>query len=721
MFLANLLIPIAVLHGFQDAQTGPVQMPVTGYDDKLIAEKTAAPFVSAAEPLPKAALHRLGTLRYRPADGAALSPDGKYLVIQRAKEVRLLDAATGLPAGRFPIDVGSLTSFAFSPDNRTLAVIHSDSVSFREIPSGRLLRVCRPPQNLEGSWLASTTFSADGKLFAVVDFSKKTASQHSFYVWEVATGEAFGPFHGPANYHRLTALSPDGRTLAVWGYNAPKKAGAMATPAQVVQLWDVPTGKTLRRFDVQHGNNSSAAFSPDGKVVAFADGLGTVHLWEIPAGKDLPGLVGRWGLGAFLTYSPDGKRLAAADWFGNFQMWNVASGQRLAATRSPAYRLVGLAFAGDRIIARGVDHAALVLWDPVTGQVLSPNEGHTNAVDSVRFAPDGKSVYSAGSDGKICQWDVATGKQVRHFYRGAADGLSRFSYFKPAELSPDGRYLAADWQPQAAPAEPLDNTGSTHLRLWDLSTGNVTADIKGFSISYHSGYAFSSDGALLIGPAANTNREHDLVICDVETGRQVRKVKIPEMEHRDGSSITLSAGGKLAALSYGTRMIGHGWEAWELLLWRTNEAKALCRLRRRGEQQSFVPAFSPSGKMLAAGGLGEILLVDTDTGQPLRTLKGFVGGVSCLAFSPDGRRLAAGVYPRQEGQVPPLDGDCQVHVWDIEAEKTIGRYEGHRRAIRSLAYSPDGGLLASGSLDTTILVWDLARRPGPPRSRPSKP
>src|SRR5262249_38218055 len=80
------------------------------------------------------------------------------------------------------------------------------------------------------------------------------------------------------------------------------------------------------------------------------------------------------------------------------------------------------------------------------------------------------------------------------------------------------------------------------------------------------------------------------------------------------------------------------------------------------------------------------------------------GPGSTLALSPDGALLAQ------------ADG-TGVRVWDLEVNKELGRLAGHQGAVTALAFSPDGRRLATGSSDTTVLVWDvatMARRRGPP-------
>jgi transcriptional regulator with XRE-family HTH domain len=294
--------------------------------------------------------------------------------------------------------------------------------------------------------------------------------------------------------------------------------------------------------------------------------------------------------------------------------------------------------------------------------------GYSNAVVSVAFSPDGKTMASGDADYTVQLWDMSTRQPM-------GLPLSDTGAVNWVAFSPDGRTLAAG------------NADGT-VQLWDVATGLPTSSSL---INGRAGViwvAFSSDGkTLTAGDADGTVRS-----WDVATRQPI------------GAPLTVDAGPvNSMALSPDGKTLAVGGADGKVRLWDMATRRQLrlgsSRIGQGGPVDSV--AFSPDGKTLAAGDADDtVQLWDVATRQPigLPLINGQAGGgVSSVAFSPDGKTLAAG------------DGDNTVRLWNAVTRQPIGGpLTGHRGGVTSVAFSPDGKTLASSSADLTVRLWNVA-------------
>jgi WD40 repeat protein/tetratricopeptide (TPR) repeat protein len=187
--------------------------------------------------------------------------------------------------------------------------------------------------------------------------------------------------------------------------------------------------------------------------------------------------------------------------------------------------------------------------------------------------------------------------------------------------------------------------------------------------------------------------------------------------------VALSSDGRLLAAAC-SRLDGAGRPQGEVGLWEVDTGRRL-RTLAAFDQAVYTLAFSADGRLLAAGsegtheidekgaafGGGRVKVWDTHSGKE-RAAFATSDRVYALAFSPDGVRVAAGSVRFQTSREWPFTRPAQgeVRVWDIEAGREHMTFARHRAGVRALAFSPDGHVLATGGFDHAIKLWDVPAR-----------
>jgi WD40 repeat protein len=643
--------------------------------------------------LPAGSIARLGTLRYRGSDElstAVLAPNGVDLVAaSRDGKLSLLYAHNGMQRWRSQITYRDGLSFlALSPDAKVVVT---------EGPKSGLYLWTLPffgdLHHLKGpiAKKRSVVFSADGKLLASAS-GEDLYETHRIHVWEVESGKRILNFKLDNIKEVQVRLSPNGQVLATWGRPVP---GKKPPPGPTIQLWQVSTGECFRRLTADRGIITAAVFSADGEIMAAITEDSTIHLWRVGTGKHIRRLTGPRRHGSFVTFSPDGKILAAGSREETYQLFEAATGKSLGRCKAPVpSESGGLVFVRGKARAWGIDGHAVRVWEVPKGKLLGPRQGHPRNVYWARFSPDGKQLFTTSRGGTVCQWEVATGKELRRIPvrdNRWANTLVQQSGTIFA-FSPNAKYLAAE-------------TASAEFQVIDLATRkNVWPAKQRFTLSDRGQIAFSTDSTqLALEEHTAESKTWKITIWDLKTWKKLRGLGVTR---GPAFHMALSPRGKvLATVLHYSEPGDSDKKVNELRLQDVATGKLLWRVKERKVDFSF-PTFSPDGKLLATFEPQTLRLWDVAKGEELLLVsKQNTYFRSLVGFSRDGKTIAAYVDAGQSINTP--NARHKVIFLDTTSGNVRAEFTSDEPRFWPLALSPDGKRLATGNPDTTVMVWDL--------------
>jgi RNA polymerase sigma factor (sigma-70 family) len=510
-------------------------------------------------------------------------------------------------------------------------------------------------------------------------------------------------------------FSADGKTLAMAGVQAGLDHGLLL-------IWDAASRKQLHRVALPGMDVRSLAFSPNGKILVGTSSLWgappdtRLHVWDAVTAKELASFTGHEKPPDAVAFSPNGTLLASGGEDETVRLWEPSSRKQIRVLTPKLGSVSAVTFSPDSgTLASGHRDGTIILWQTGTGHEIRRWRAHGSAVTSLSFSPNGPTLASAAVlDTGPRLWDAVTGKELLVFpsHRGYIDRLA---------FVPDGAKILSAGRDRAVMEWDLSTTRPRQVLQWETS-GDYWAYVS-----------FSADRKIM---ARITDADGALELWDLSEGKKLRTL-VKYGKGEAGADVCLSPDGRLLACSAKGEI--HVWDLANgkelrsfrgdrvvfspdgiILAWvegnsstvHFQEASGGKRLRAIDFSHSVdALAFSPDGRNLAAGNSteGAVQVWDLVTGKSL-SLTGIRRQASlALAFSPDGRYIAVG----EAG----IGSSETTHIFELLTGKEVRRFDGHDSC--ALDFSPDGRSIAAAAGDSSILIWDLTGRLDNGRLRPA--
>lgn len=501
----------------------------------------------------------------------------------------------------------TIFSLVFSPDGTQ--VISGDLnglIKVRDIETGREILSLRD----QGVVMALATDPVNQSLLAA---GTGLGGDDAVHLWDITSGKEVRKLSGYNRGVSQVSFSPDGRTIAV------------ASPNEGFEIRDVNSGKEL--LTVRSGYSTSVAFMRNGKILTSA--LLKVSVLDISSGVEVGSIDNVDGYQ--LALSPDQKTLATAGILSSeVKFWDVASKSELPLVSLARDSIVGLAVSSSGRFLASFNGHLLEVWNLLDGGVRVLPVDPILGIADAEFSPDEKSLVVWGYSDEFMVWDVGTAQ--KRFTAKGHKGKVNSVVFRP-----DGRVLASAGE---------DGT----IRIWSASTGGLLRTVLAYKRSADS-VAYTTNGERLVSSGAE------------------RKEEMPQ--NVDG--------------------------IYTIKLWDPATGRLLRKLPNEGALDPHQGlTVSSTGTRYGLFGLSDVWLLDAKTGRKALDFNEHEGYVTCIGFSPDGQSIAAG------------SEDHTVKLWDTASGDELVTLVGHTGSINGLAFGPDRKWLATSADDGTIRVWDIS-------------
>ena len=594
------------------------------------------------------------------------------------------------PTALWDTERGFISAVSFSPNGRWLATGDGDGlVKVWDVQRGVCIsQMDRDEDEKPYHTVSHLVFSANSQFLAV-----SSKRDYTLYVYHPETGERLAKFHDdPKKSRRRSrtlrpiAFSADGTLLActmpderLRGHA--DRGGDIRLPkdsTEFIAVWNIETGEQLACLTDTERLVCSLCFSLCGRFLASGGRDGAVQVWSVENWELLHTFQNLGTERKKVFYSPEGLLYALEMSDDALIVWNIARSEKCDLFLEEHNSLQGAHVPkGTPFVLASYHPREFKKWTVGDSEPhLSPHF-YTGVPFSLVFAPDGKTLTGGywSENEKVMSWDITKPSSP------------------PSSVNLPGSYVVS-----VSPQGKIYATGSDSktAKVWDI--GNSETPVATFTLPDEKSPLAEQERQ--VSTAAFAHKSDKLACGDSEGMLYVWDVQQQRIQH------TLKAHSDwinfIAFSPDEKKIVSMARTGPVSRLWDVESGESI----ETFPESNYAFAFSPCSTLIALGIRREILLWDIEhretvmnIPQPKDSWMSFA-----LAFSPCGRFLASGAWWIRGFGIKK----CPVLLWDVASGENIAAFRGgHPTDVQSLAFSPDGTILASGGYDGTILLWDL--------------